>query len=363
MVVMAEGFLQHVEKKAIEIGLRSTPAVSAKSYRRYVDDSHGRFADISEAERFLTILNQQHPKIQYTLEKENESKELEFLDIKIKNNNVGRYEFSVHRKEAITNIQLKPNSDHDPKILQGVFKGFVHRAYALCSEQHIEEVLKFLKNVFEENGYEEENVSKIITEIREKRNRDREIEQNMDEGECQGMVSLPWIPGLSPKLRKAIKKVGYKVVFKSGRNLSTILTSKNKTQLPANSHPGVYRIPCKKHPKNPYLGQTKLQIRSRNKEHQEYVTKKQWEKSGAANHSRECDGIEWDKTTTIVKETNRFEREVREALEIQRHQSDPDNGGMNLDNGKWVKTKFWLPFFKSLRNSRNMTSNTNSDVR
>ena len=43
------------------------------------------------------------------MEDENEEKCLNFLDIKTKNNN-GRYEFDVHRKPALTNVQIKPHS-------------------------------------------------------------------------------------------------------------------------------------------------------------------------------------------------------------------------------------------------------------
>ena len=43
------------------------------------------------------------------MEDENEEKCLNFLDIKTKNNN-GRYEFDVHCKPALTNVQIKPHS-------------------------------------------------------------------------------------------------------------------------------------------------------------------------------------------------------------------------------------------------------------
>ena len=355
MVVMAEGFLQHLEKRALEISL-SPP----KTFRRYVDDSHARFSNIQEAESFQVTLNQQHPKIQYTVDKENDNKELEFLDVKVKNDGGGKYHFTIHRKEAITNIQVKPHSDHDPKILQGIFKGFVHRAYTICSPHLVESELEFLTKVFMENGYKEKELKRTITEVKRKREeRAQQAEDN--EEEKQGMVSLPWIPGLSPKLRQAYKKVGYRVVFKSGKNLSTILTSKNKPQLPRNSHPGVYQIQCTKHPNNPYIGHTKKQIRSRIIEHQEYSRKEDWEKSGAAKHTKDCDGIRWEDATTITRETNKFEREVREALEIQKNKCGPNHGGMNVDLGKWVKTKFWIPFFQSLTSNHQMTSDDEAD--
>ena len=67
---------------------------------------------------------------------------MNFLDVTIINNKTktkGKYEFKVYRKEAITNIQIKPHSNHDPKILSAIFKGDVHRAYSICSDSHLQD--------------------------------------------------------------------------------------------------------------------------------------------------------------------------------------------------------------------------------
>ena len=115
MVVMAESFLQHHEKNAIETASNQIPSIAPKSFLRYVDDSHARFENMDHARAFQEILNNQDKNIEYTIETENSSsKSLQFLDLDITNNN-GQYTFKVHRKNAITNVQLKPNSGHDPK--------------------------------------------------------------------------------------------------------------------------------------------------------------------------------------------------------------------------------------------------------
>ena len=105
------------------------------------------------------------------MEAENEGKTLEFLDIKVTNNGEGKYEFDVFRKKAITNVQVKPTSSHDPKILEGIFKGFVHRAHKICSKKHLKNELEFLVNVFLENGYEEKVLRKLVKDVGTKINR------------------------------------------------------------------------------------------------------------------------------------------------------------------------------------------------
>ena len=93
--------------------------------------------------------------------------------------------------------------------------------------------------------------------------------------------------------------------------------------------------------------ETKLQVRTRNGQHEEYVRKERWDKSGAALHQKDCrSGFE--DVQTIKVESRRFEREIREALEIQKHGSGPKEGGVNKDDGKYVKTSFWIPMMRHL---------------
>ena len=82
MVVIAEGFLQVLEKQALYDALKAQPPIDIKSYYRFVDDSHARFPQVEQAERFMEILNKQDNNIKYTIEIENDMKELDFLDIK-----------------------------------------------------------------------------------------------------------------------------------------------------------------------------------------------------------------------------------------------------------------------------------------
>ena len=124
----------------------------------------------------------------------------------------------------------------------------------------------------------------------------------------------------------------------------------------------MYKIPCECDKVPPYIGQTKLQIKTRADQHRSYVAKRQWEKSGAAKHAQQCSaGPDFDKAETIKVVYNTFDRRVRESLEIQKHESGPKEGGINLDDGMYVKTKFWLPFLREIRkqenNPRDLTSN------
>ena len=81
MVILSESYLQNLEKPAIELAL--TFGIAPKKFR---DDSHARFGIRNNATEFLNVLNSRDPQIQYTIEDENDNKELNFLDVTIRNN-------------------------------------------------------------------------------------------------------------------------------------------------------------------------------------------------------------------------------------------------------------------------------------
>ena len=153
---MAEAYPQHLESKALSQAINCCP----KTFRRYVDDSHVRFNKTVDADEFLDILNSQDCKIQYTIERESLDGVLPFLDISLKNNRLGKYEMKVFRKGAITNLQIHPGSSVDPTIL-GVFKGFLTRANRICTPCQLQQEVKFLVDMFVENGYDRKKFQDI----------------------------------------------------------------------------------------------------------------------------------------------------------------------------------------------------------
>ncbi|XP_065664526.1 uncharacterized protein LOC136086174 [Hydra vulgaris] len=197
--------------------------------------------------------------------------------------------------------------------------------------------------MFIENGYDEKLLRNITNQFHQKRQNKNKIPS-----ECNNLpvVSLPWVPGLSPKLRKIFRKAGYRAAFKSNPNLRSLPTSKNKTKLPTNRRPGTYIIKC--NCSKVYIGKTKLQVSMRMHQHQKSINESKPNQSALAFHKTFCnENITWEKTRTLKVENKRFERKIREALEIQNNMCSARNGGINLDEGQYVKTMFWTPFLKS----------------
>ena len=267
---------------------------------------------------------------------------MNYLDVTTKNSQNGSYDIKVFRKDAITNVQIKENSCHDKSIRDGVFKGYLRRAKAICSPQHLQSEIDFLIDVFISNGYTRVHLEKLITEF----NRPRRI-QNTGVPPLQ-YTSMPYVPGLDGPLKKAFRKAGCKLAFKAPRNLSSILTSKNKPKLPINSNQGVYFTPtgCNKG----YTGETGKQIDTRNKEHEKAVFEGNVKNDAIAAHTSVC-GCEarFGETQVVAVEPVWFRRKVREALEIRRLQTGPnDANGINKDNGDYVTTSTWKPLFNQI---------------
>ena len=344
MVVPSECYLQKIEFKAITEALNYKIAI--KTFRRFVDDSHARFQNRSHANKFLEILNRQDPAIKYTVEFEDHKHSLNFLDINITNNTANRkYEFKVHRKDAITNIRIKPNSCIDPSINKSVFKGFLHQAHTICSEKLIKEEIQFLVNMFVENGDKRTFLEVLVKDY------DTKNKNNHNRNDTN-RKKIPWIPNIGPKIRKKFKKVNKDITFTSGKNLQSILCQ-NKPKLLPNSDPGVYQLDCSCNGR--YISESRKKVLTRCIEHQQDSMKGNWESSGATEHTKESHGqFNWIHLRTIANRQNMYKKKVREALEINRlktlNETDKTFKVLNRDNGEYVTTNIWKPLFRKIGN-------------
>ena len=157
-----------------------------------------------------------------------------------------KYEFKVHSKKAITNIHTKPTSCIDPNIIKSVFKGFLHRSHSICSEKYIKEEEKFLIDMSVQNGH---NTQVLVIEYNNEKNINNNHENNNENQDYTNLKKLPWIPNISPKIKREFQKIGKDIAFTSGKNLQQILCQKNKAKLLPNSQPRVYQLDCSRNGK------------------------------------------------------------------------------------------------------------------
>ena len=181
---------------------RSIPLnLSRKTYSRYVDNTHVQLKSKEQLREFQKILNKQDRHIPFTLEDENEEKYLNFLDIKIKNNN-GRYEFNVHHKPSLTTVQIKPHSCILSDTITSTFKGFFARATKICSEKYFRKEIEYLTDIIYENRNYRKTLQKTINNF-EKQTRSTNSNNNNNTDKKQTITFL-WIPKIGPKIEKEI---------------------------------------------------------------------------------------------------------------------------------------------------------------
>ena len=165
-----------------------------------------------------------------------------------------------------------------------------------------------------------------------------ETQNPSTEQEQKPIVKLPWIPGLSTKLRRVLRK-DFRVIFTSTPDLKQILCN-HKTPLPRNSQPGVYSFEC--NCGKIYIGETKKKVSTRIKEQQRDIFHGRWEKTGASEHAKECTiGFKWDEACTLAVEDRWQARKIREALFIRSRQRE-GHTITNRDNGN-LQTRQWDP--------------------
>jgi hypothetical protein len=103
---------------------------------------------------FLNHLNSTHQYIQFTKEPKTEG-HLPFLDIDIYRRPDGSLGHRLYRKPTHTNLYLNAGSHH-PSNKQAVLSTVVHRARALCDQDNLHAELLFLRDIFRQNGYNDQ---------------------------------------------------------------------------------------------------------------------------------------------------------------------------------------------------------------
>ena len=156
----------------------------------------------------------------------------------------------------------------------GVFKGFLSRAYKICTEKYLQSEIDFVIDIFTENGHNRNTLTNIATEYLRNINKPNSNDQNITKNTKDIIKSL-WVPILGPKLRKEFKKKDIKTVFTSGANLKSILCQ-NKSKLIPNSYSSLYALNYRFNAE--YISETKKKVMTRTIEHQQDSIKGKWGK-------------------------------------------------------------------------------------
>ena len=146
--VLANLFLGYHEQK----WLQSFEEFELILYGRYVDDIICLFKSESDADKFFVFLNQLHPKMKFTIQKQTEN-HFSFLDLLVTSNG-NNFLTSFYRKKHSIGLYTNYLSFTPFSYNIGLVKTLLHRAFAISSNWSIFHLqLSKTKELLEKNLY------------------------------------------------------------------------------------------------------------------------------------------------------------------------------------------------------------------
>ncbi len=245
----AELFMERLEKRAI-----TTFVEPPSIWKRYVDDTFSKLK-MMYVDSFLNHLNNQHPRIKFTTETQ-ENNKIAFLDTLIHVLPDKSTKVTIYRKATHTDQYLDFNSNHHVKQKIGIISTFENRIEQLITteEDKVKEK-KHVKKALKRCGHPNWSL-----------NRQKKKKSEEERVERRGKVVLPYIKGISEKLAKIYKRYDIETIHKPSTKLKNLLCHKMKDKIHDLDKTGaIYYNNCKKHqdPKNDYVGETDRVTRER----------------------------------------------------------------------------------------------------
>jgi len=261
-------------------------------------------------EEFTNHINNLDTNIKFTHEEEEDGK-LPFLDTLVCRQPDGTLKVKVYRKPTHTEQYLNFSSHHPLEHKLSVVRTLLHRAESVVTDPtDREEEIAHVKDALRNCGY------KDWTFFRGKpKDKDNPPEDQDNTSSNKGFVTLPYIEGLSEKLRRAFRTAGVSTNFKPSYTLrSALVAPKDKTE-PLKQSGVVYEITCADCEAK-YIGESARKLEKRLNEHKSSAGSS---KSAVREHVVRSKGhqIDWDNVKLLEREPKDFSRKVLEAIHIR----------------------------------------------
>ena len=321
---IANIYMASLEKRALETWNGTKP----KTWYRFVDDIFS-IVKQSQVNDFLKHLNEQHPSIRFTMELEKDKK-LPFLDVTV--HRTGEtLTTTVYRKPTHSGRYLNFSSHHPPSAKRSVVQALHHRLeYITTSEDDREKEKELIKRELKQNGYTDAFIRGAL-----KKRKQRKETTDDQEKKFTGTATIPYIEGLSERIRRILAQVGIRTAL-SARRIKWSLMDGAKDRIPAGKQAGViYALGCKSCT-DVYVGETARTAEQRSKEHRMHARTGNTHLSAVAAHTTTGHEIHWQ-PMVLAREHHNTKRKVLEALYIHKL----NKRTINQDSGMKL-SKLWL---------------------
>ena len=211
-----------------ELALQSAPS-RPRLWKRYVDDTCCIMKE-DEVEPLFNHLNNVRPTIKFTMELERDGS-LPFLDTKLTRREGGALDVTVFRKSTHMDRYLHFSSNHPASAKRAAVRSLFDRARNVTLRKEKLQKEEEHTTTFKQNGYPISFIRAISSSIQEPSTPPEEEsdEEPDDEGSQEDerkppLAVIPYLSGVSERIRKACEKFDLRVVFKSGPTIRSLLT-------------------------------------------------------------------------------------------------------------------------------------------
>ena len=331
-------YLEDLEQRAISTAL-NPPAW----WFRYVDDTHSKHKK-ALLEEFTDHLNTIDPDIQWTCEVPktvgSDDNALAFLDSLSCVKADGSLKLKIYRKATHTDQYLNFASNHPIEHKLSVIRSLYHRATSVVTEPEDQKVeLDYIDSALRKCDYPNWILKKSRAKLPVNQAPPPPAPPTAPNQKATATVTLPYISGLSEKLKGIFKTHNIRVIHKPQNKLRNILVSpKDKAKKEDTTDP-IYFIPCSGGDSacgDTYVGETERSLWTRFLEHKRPSGVG---KSEVADHLHvESSGhtIDFKQIKVLDRDSRWFERGIREAIYIRAYKPT-----LNRNAGRYTLPTVW----------------------
>ncbi len=297
-------YMEQFEQKAIE----SYPGTPPLNWFRYVDDTWNRIKK-AESQKFFDHINQIDDNIRFTEEGLDEGK-LAFLDTQVHLKPDGSLDLTVYRKKTHTDQYLLFDSHHPLEHKLGVVRTLCNRANSVVtSETEKDKEYSHIKKALGKCGYQEWTFNKANRPSQKDRTGVRNTSN--EPPRTKACITLPFIDGLSQKLRRVFKEFRIQVGFKPYKILRRVLVHPKDPVPKGKKCDLIYKVECQEPEcQASYIGETSQPLKDRFAQHRRASTNSAvFDHQQTTGHTFKLDDVQ-----ILDKEPRWFERGVREAI-------------------------------------------------
>ena len=274
--VIADLFMEDFEMKAFN-KYSKTPRL----WERFVDDILA-IVEKTRTKELLEYLNNQHDRIQFTMEEEQEGS-LPFMDVRFIRESHGELGTEVYKKPTHTNRYVQFDSHQPIGVKSGVVQCLASRAIMVSSSEKKQrkEFCK-IKKALAGNGYPKKFVERAINKQIRRQGLKGNNKKQDDGIKSKTIARILFIDGISQEVKWIMREANVKCVFSNDSTLESLYCYKDP--LPSEKQQNVvYAIKCRTCDEE-YIGETRRALAVRVREQKDATRLDQSSKSAVAEH-------------------------------------------------------------------------------